>query len=672
VASDASTAADTIGVAREQLALWVVRAMLGLTTFATAQVLIVGDTPMAAFVPGVAALLLLGPALRGSTSRGTRLWLVALWHGLSLASLWVVGPSLSGLVVLAVATVTYLLVDWTDRVALSASVATSALVCVVILSSGWLPEAIRPAPHGLAGPGMASTALVICFVVVNASTAWLASSMWRAALNAEARAAGLARANVHQARFLATMSHELRTPASAILGFADLLGTQDLDEDRRVAHATVVSRNGRHLLALLDDLLDLTKVEAGELQIDPADTEVEAVIDDVVTAVRARPADGPQPTIRVAVQGAVPAVVHTDARRVRQILLNLLTNAMKFAARDVTLAVEMQGPLLALCVDDDGPGVPPHEVPHLFEAFWQGEAGKAVKKGTGLGLMLSERIARALGGTLQYVERSGPGARFVLTIPAPPPTHGGLRQGPRRHSAASLPASPVVPLGHWAEGLSVLVVDDNPDLRLLLGHELQRRGADVVEAGDGIEAIGLAKSRPLDLILMDVDMPRMDGLAATRALRDDGVTLPVVALTAFAMRGDRERCLDAGCNDYLGKPVDVPALMDLISQLTQRERVFPTPEPAPRADPLAQLRAHFLSGLPAQLAQLESHHAQGDLAALEHGAHRLAGSAGSFGFPDVSVAARALEEALRIGQEGPAIDELVAGVRGSAPPLPEG
>lgn len=606
--------------------------------------------------PALGALATAPPAIAGWSDYRARAWLLLVGHIMVVSTVGVLGAPTAVPVVLVCALLGFLTLDLDDerstlRVAVAAS--TAELVGVALLPVVYP----GPASQQVSDPQQFAFVVVFSGGTLMTACAWLASTLAAATRRAEARADQLSRAIDARARFLGTMSHELRTPAAAILGFADLVDNEASDE-ARARHIAVIKRNGKHLLALLDDLLDLTKVDAGELAVHLQDTALAPLMSDAIVTVRAQHPRADL-TIDASTQGEVPATLHTDGRRVKQIVLNLLTNASKFARARVVVSVYPEGDQLLICVDDDGPGVPDDEAPYLFEAFWQGTSGKASKKGTGLGLMLSARLALALGGSLTYEPTQATGARFVLRLPLRAP---GPSLPPQSIEAVAAPAPPV---WRWADGLRCLVADDNPDLRMLMTHELSRRGAIVVEAADGQEAVD-AILQGVDLVFMDVDMPHLDGLAATRAVRQAGLTTPIVALTALAMRGDREKCLDAGCDDYLGKPVDVDALMTIAARLSGRSRSTTLPAKRRGQAKLAALRSMYAAKLPGILDELEALHAEGDAEALQAAAHRLAGTAGSFGLPEVTDTARSLEEALRTGTELAHTASLLAAVRGAA------
>ncbi len=376
-----------------------------------------------------------------------------------------------------------------------------------------------------------------------------------------------------KSEFLANMSHEIRTPMTAILGYVDLLADPH-ERDDPDEQIDTIRRNGEHLLAIINDILDLSKIEAGRMEVEPQDVALPDIIEEVCTLLQVRAAEKRLP-LEMHFLTPLPEVVRTDPIRVRQILMNLIGNALKFTDRgsvrvDVRLVgADKAAPAIQVDVVDTGIGMSAAQLAHLFQPFSQVDASAARRfGGTGLGLCISQRLAHILGGQITVRSQPGRGSTFTLTLPTGPldgvPLSVPLKRlptrvGPPRRVPEAAPAEPVL------TGARVLLAEDSPDSRRLIEHLLSRHGAlvDVVENGrDAIRAIAAAREqgKPFALLLLDMQMPEMDGYAAARALRADGFDLPIIALTAHAMPGDRERCLMAGCSDYLTKPINVATL----------------------------------------------------------------------------------------------------------------
>ena len=376
------------------------------------------------------------------------------------------------------------------------------------------------------------------------------------------------------------MSHEIRTPMTAILGYAELLTDPGLELGQRDESAKTILRNGEHLLAVLNDLLDISKIEAGQVSVEPSDTPIRAMLGQVAELNRARAA-AKGLSLRVEVEGGTPASIVTDAMRLRQVLLNFLSNAVKFthdgevvitarAAIDRSTGLPTRG--VEFGVRDTGIGMTADQLSRLFQTFAQADASMARRfGGTGLGLAISRKLARLLGGDVEVTSAPGMGSVFTITI-AP------LEPFPAADRPTSLAAHPR-PSAANAPGSRVLLVEDGVDNSRLFAHHLRQAGFDVEVAQDGMEACervqaagGAGQAGGYGLILMGMQMPRLDGYGATARLRAMGFTAPILALTAHAMADDRDRCLAAGFSGYLTKPIDGPRLIAACSDALREHR----------------------------------------------------------------------------------------------------
>ncbi len=372
-----------------------------------------------------------------------------------------------------------------------------------------------------------------------------------------------------KSEFLANMSHEIRTPLNGILGFTDMLrrDADKIDEAERKEWLEVIHASGKHLLQLINNILDLSKVEADALDIERTECKPIEILSDLVSIMRVQ-AREKAIGLDVRCVGPMPRVIESDPTRLRQVLTNLIGNALKFTEQGgVTIKSRFvdkgkDGAFLVFDVIDTGTGIPPDKLETIFNPFSQADTSITRKYGgTGLGLAISKRIANALGGTLEVKSELGKGSTFTLTIPVD--TSNGIEliegfstDGVQRVSKRAKDTCPLVKLdGH------ILLVDDGQTNRQLIELVLKRAGATVTTAENGHSAKLLVEKNHYDLILMDMQMPIMDGYSATKAIREEGVDTPIIALTASAMKGDREKCLEAGCNDYLTKPVNINELL---------------------------------------------------------------------------------------------------------------
>ena len=379
--------------------------------------------------------------------------------------------------------------------------------------------------------------------------------------------------NRSKSEFLAHLSHELRTPLTAILGYTDLLLAADEAPDKN--HLQIIKRNGRHLLSLLNDVLDLSKIEAGKLEIEQLDVHLHSFVNEICSLISVNAQDK-NLRLNVLAKTALPVKIKTDPTRLRQILLNLLGNAIKFTEEgEVSLHIaETQvrnKTYLRFSIRDTGVGISRNDIDRLFKPFTQvTNTLSSRQQGTGLGLAISRQLAQCLGGNISVKSQPGVGSVFTLYI------NPGNLEGVERRPLDSRSTLDVTTISKaFSFKGHVLVTDDLPDIRMLLGHLITSFGGRVTYASDGQEAIDLVQRKAadgdsFDLLIMDSQMPVLDGLSATRLLRDQGYKKPILALTAASLRGERERCLAAGCDDYLSKPIDAATLLTRIQKLLQQ------------------------------------------------------------------------------------------------------
>ncbi len=387
-----------------------------------------------------------------------------------------------------------------------------------------------------------------------------------------------------KSEFLANMSHEIRTPMTAILGFSEiLLAEGDLSQapPRRVEAIKTIYRNGRYLGQLINDILDLSKIESGKLEPEQVVCSPWRIVADVAALMQVRSKAKGLP-LTYHHDGPIPETIHTDPTRLRQILINLVGNAIKFTevgeVRLVTRLLHEDDPKLQFEVIDTGIGVADTQLAKVFDPFVQADSSTTRNfGGTGLGLAISKRLAEMLGGNIIARSTVGKGSCFTATVAAGPLGGVALLDDPR---AGDLPvqrtgaadACESLPLD-----CRVLLAEDGPDNQRLISLVLRKAGADVTVADNGQVAIDLVnaaarEARPFDLLLMDMQMPVLDGYEATKRLRAQGYEGPIVALTAHAMSTDRKKCLDAGCTDYATKPIKRGRLIAVVARHVSEQR----------------------------------------------------------------------------------------------------
>jgi PAS domain S-box-containing protein len=486
-------------------------------------------------------------------------------------------------------------------------------------------------------------------------------------------------ANVAKSQFLANMSHEIRTPMNAVLGFTELLRrgrSQKPAETRRFLD--IIRSSGRHLLGLINDILDLSKVEAGKMEVERLPCAAHEVVAEIARVMQIKAAEKGV-GLRVNLVAPLPERILTDPGRLRQVVTNLVGNAIKFTTAgevrvDVRMAEGLGGGPLCIDVVDSGIGIPQDRLEAIFEPFTQAEASTTRQfGGTGLGLTISRRFARALGGDIVASSRPGQGSVFHVTLDTGDLSGVGWLDAEALASTEETAGQAELPGFTWRfPARRVLVVDDGAENREFVRLVLEDVGLVVLEAVNGQLAVESVERERPDLVLMDMQMPVMDGSTATRLLRDRGATLPILALTANAMKGFEAEVAAAGFSGHLTKPVDVDLLLQTLAGLLDGTRVaaaasaeapaqeedVPQAAPAPAAADtspivsrmarhprLARVARSFCLQLPAKLAEMRDALQRGDLGELAALAHWLKGAGGTVGYDDYFEPARLLETA---------------------------
>jgi signal transduction histidine kinase/ActR/RegA family two-component response regulator len=397
-------------------------------------------------------------------------------------------------------------------------------------------------------------AIAFAVNVIVGELAYATSRLERAKTEAET-------ANQAKSEFLRDMSHEIRTPLGVILGAAELLRSPRTDAEKRDGLSKRILKQGRALAALIDDLLDLSKVEAQRLTFDTREMRPHGVIVDVLTSLEDEARDR---QVTLTASGAAEVGAMADERRLRQILMNVVGNAVKFTHGGevrVHEAIADDPTLVWIDVIDNGIGIEAAQAAKLFEAFHQAHPSMSKHLGgTGLGLMLSKRLAVAMGGDLLLIESAvGKGATFRIVLRAAQP----VAAAPSQTAIGALSTTKL-------DGLRILLVEDEADMRGVAVDLLKATGASVLDVSDGLAAIEVASMDPFDVILMDLCMPEPNGLETTRRLRALGVRTPILALTAGALAVAEDEWRSAGCDGLVPKPIDVARLVSTIHAIRER------------------------------------------------------------------------------------------------------
>jgi len=465
-------------------------------------------------------------------------------------------------------------------------------------------------------------------------------------------------ANQAKSTFLANMSHEIRTPLTAIIGFSETLRDDSVEKTVRDSAADTVIRSGKHLLNIINDVLDLSKIEANKLAIEVLDVDIFQILSDLDAVVDLQ-AHHKSLRFEIIPHFPLPTMVKTDPTRVKQILLNLCSNALKFTSNGgikLEVTYEAEAALLYLSVIDSGIGLRPDQVERLFKPFGQADASTNRRYGgTGLGLHISKQLAEMMGGTIRVDSVYGIGSRFEVSIATGDLSGVTMVQDaqhiPVKQAHTHLEGAPTLQ-GH------ILLAEDNTDNQNLISLLIRKTGLQVTIVSNGEQALLEIGKGAFDLILMDIQMPVMDGLEATKVLRQQAYTGPIVALTANVMKEDIERYMATGFNDHLSKPIEKEAFFAALEaycitvqpgQQAPTDLIAQVDTAAIESNPLLEdpdfspLVRRFLSKLPKTLEELQVAIERSDWSAVSEFAHVVKGSAGNFGYSELTTLAGQLE-----------------------------
>ena len=487
-------------------------------------------------------------------------------------------------------------------------------------------------------------------------------------------------ANSAKSSFLARISHEIRTPISAVIGFTELmLRGVVTDPQEQTNKLETIHASGNHLLQLINDLLDISKIEADKMEVESIPCEPVQVVKDVLATLEARSCQKAI-DLRMQIEGDVPRSIVSDPTRLRQIFTNLIGNAIKFTevgTVSATLSFDRSAEQMLVEVSDTGIGMTENQLEKIFEPFTQADSSTTRKfGGTGLGLSISKRLVETLGGSMSVKSQPGIGSRFVIKLPTGPASDSEwvnndcllqLEQPSRDKAWSSV----------QLQGLRALVVDDSETNRELLKIVLGEAGAVVEIAENGVQAVDrLQGNESVDVVLMDMQMPVLDGYGATQQLRNQGFDKPIIALTANSMIGDEDRCLAVGCTDYVSKPINFDILLEKLSALqntpanqsNRRDRKPALQQPAaaapaeqieqeilqtiealryPAEEPFKSLSMQFIEKVKAKLPELEMAIQEEDFEALGRLTHWIKGTGGTVGLPQLSEISIQMENSVK-------------------------
>ncbi|WP_455211760.1 ATP-binding protein [Kaarinaea lacus] len=479
-----------------------------------------------------------------------------------------------------------------------------------------------------------------------------------------------------KSEFLAKMSHEIRTPLTTIIGFSETLVDVQLNANERQRAVRAIQNSGKHLYDIINDILDISKIEAGKLEIESiAVSPIDVVKDTVCIVEQKATARGLQ--IHTEFNIPLPKTIVTDPTRLKQILLNLCGNAVKFTQSGnitIGLAFDPQNLQMIFTVTDTGIGMTQKQVDEVFAPFHQ--ADKSTTRyygGTGLGLSISKQLAQRLGGDITCSSEVDKGTRFTVSVSAGDQLPGEwIYEAGNETEFCATPVQPMVTpqlCGH------ILLAEDTPDIQALIRMLLEKAGLSVTAVDNGADAVQEASKASYDLIVMDMQMPVLDGVSAIKQLRKSGVEKPIMALTANATQEDKNRCLVAGADDFVVKPVDVAIFYNVLCQYLPEKQYnkldnkssieirIQAPSDVGTADSqaeavdaidreLQQLINGFVNRLPETVREITTYYRQKKWQELSISSHRLKGAGGAFGFPELSeISSKIMEHVRQSGRD---------------------
>ena len=453
------------------------------------------------------------------------------------------------------------------------------------------------------------------------------------------------KANKAKSIFLAHMSHEIRTPLTSIIGFSDTLLDSNQSIEERIHAIQTINRSGKHVLNIINEILDLSKIEADKLEIEQLNFSLIDLINEIAPVVELQATDKDL-VFSVNYQFPVPECITADPLRVKQIILNLVSNAIKFTDKGhvkININCSIDNQLISIDVIDTGIGISKEQSEKIFQEFMQADTSTTRQfGGTGLGLSLSKRLAEMMGGTITMESTPGVGSRFSFRLPTGPLENTKLIRNQQELPVAKDLIKSNKPTSRLTG--SVLLAEDSKDIQQLLSVYIRKLGLELDIVENGAQAVERAVNNNYDIVLMDMRMPIMDGMTAVSTLRELGYKQPIIALTANTMKKDQEQCLQAGCDEFLSKPVVREDLASAFARYLNnkeneegQEDIEPVVSTLLEEEPdMLDLVEAYIEQLPDSYEKIKQAEQNEDWSELRELIHKMKGTAGGYGYPELT------------------------------------
>jgi len=466
-------------------------------------------------------------------------------------------------------------------------------------------------------------------------------------------------ANNAKSAFLANMSHEIRTPLTAIIGFSEMLLAKKQNNNDDKESLNTIFKNSKHLLQVINEILDFSKIESEKLDIEVLPIVLTEILSDLESVMKLN-ASIKEIDFKLVIDYPIPKIIHSDPTRLKQILFNLVNNAIKFTDQgyvQLSIGYNSTNSSIEFDIIDTGIGIERDKLNLLFTPFTQADSSTTRKHGgTGLGLYISKRLIEKLGGDIQIESIKDLGTKLHFKINAGEIDPSSLLRKPYKQQILQTSESRSV-INQPLLG-SILLVDDSPDNRKLVSALLSSHAVDIAQAENGKQAIEISLANEFDLILMDIQMPIMDGVEATKWLRSTGYKKPIIALTANAMKEEQERYLEAGCDDFLSKPIDQSIFFKILNKYIGASIQKPKTKNIEMNNDLVLLEKEFVDSLTERMELITNGFSQQDFELIKSESHKLKGIAGAYGYNEITASAGKIESAIKSSNPDIAKTEL--------------